>query len=302
MANDITDIVGSNRKDLRRSVSRFVSIDDRQENGIFYGRTNVYTTVSTDLVGDSIGDRRSGAVTIGGHEQIAASFVDQGTTPAAIVYGDGTSEATRFDTALGNQVGSLSLNSSTTSGGLYDDPGDIILTSASTTSTAFTSGGFEVGVEDGAGNLLTREVYDEPASIDSDLQFETTITLAPTVGGPGIFTDSGVKAFTDAVIASKNVLRAFTFSDQDDALDTDLTDLPNELYRATIATDLSGGEVVASARVTTSDTPSSGFPYTIKQGGVDDDTGDLVFAADNRDITLQTDTEYTAQVSVVVEN
>lgn len=301
MGRDISDFVAGNRRNLRRSTTRFVSTDQDGENGIYYGRTPVYCSVSTRLVGDTMGARQSGAVTIGGHEQIAASAVDQGSAPANIVYGDGTSEATRFDTALDNQLGSLSIASSSTSGGLYEDPGDIILTSASTTSVAFASSPFEVGVEAADGTLLTREVYDA-ATVDTDLTFEVTITLDPSASGQGVVTDSGTKALTDAVIGSKKVFRYFPFSDQDDALDKSLTSLPNETFRTQVANDLSGSEVVVVGRVTTANTPSSGFPYTIEQGGIVDDAGDLFFASSNRPITVNDDTTFTAQASIVVRN
>jgi len=246
-------------------------------------------------------NRVSGAVTIDGHELIAAAAIDQGSTPANVLYGDDTSEADRFDDTLGNQSGSLTINDESTSGGIYEDPGTITLTSASTSASNLPSGGFEVGVEDGTGDLLTREVYDT-YSVSSNIRFVVELTLSPSASGQGVITDDGTKALTDAVIGSKTVFRAFAFSDQEDGLDATLSSLPNETFRTQVANDLSGAEVVVVGRVTTGDTPSSGFPYTIEQGGINDNTDDLVFASDNRPITVNEDTEFTAQAAFVVRN
>jgi hypothetical protein len=309
MPRDLSDLVAGNRRQLRRSTSRFFGAAKDKQNGIFYGRQDVFTSVVTRLQDDSSGsfedvaaDRiAGGAVTIDGHELIAAAAIDQGSTPVNIVYGDDTSEADRFDTALGNQTGSLSISSSTTSGGLYEDPGTITLTSASTAASNLPNLGFEVGIEDGDGDLLSREVYESP-SVSGNIRFVVELTLSPSASGQGVITDAGTKALTDAVIGSKKVFRSFAFSDQDDALDATLTSLPNETFRTQVKNDLSGAEVVVVGRVTTGNTPSSGFPYTIEQGGINDDTDDLVFASSNRPITVNDDTEFTAQASFVVRN
>jgi hypothetical protein len=309
MARDITDIVVDTRRRLDRTSSRFVAIDPNQQRGLFFGTQTVETSVSTELQKrpsgttdpwqDATPAKRSGVVTVDGHELTAASLYGAGSTPDVIAYGDDTTAADKFDTALGNQLGTLNIASTSTPGS------DAVCTSASTTSNSFVTSLYEVGVKDGDADLVSREVFDGASSVDpsnDEIRFVTTITFTVDAFGQGLFTDAGAENVPEAVVDSSfDLFMAFVFSDQDDDLKKSQTSLPNETFRNSVTEDRTSADVIVTSRVTTDDT-ASGYPYDIVQAGVVTDNDVLIWASDNRALTVESDTEFTAEIRFVVSN
>jgi len=309
MARDLSDLVADNRRRIQRTNSRFVAIDPGLQNGLFFGEQTVITSVSTVLQKRASGSsdpwvdagatRQSGAVTLEGHALVAASMIATGSTPNQFLYGDGTTDADRFDTSLANQLDTLAIDSSTTSGG------DVVLTSAATTSNSWATSAFEVGVDDGNNDLLTREVYGggNVDTANDEVRFKTTITVEDGASGEALFTDAGLAAIADSVlVTSDDVFRSFAFSDTSGGLDASDTSLPGELFRNSTSDDRLDREVVVSTRITTTETPDGSIPFDIVQAGITDETDTLVWGSPSRAFTVESDTEFTAQATVTVRN
>lgn len=302
MPNSIDDIVADNRRSLRGTQTRFVSVESK--NGLFFGTSFVEATVTTEVqardeASSSASDwstvstsRSSGTVVNGGSQLIAASFDASGDTPGAIAYGTGTADATRFDSSLASLSGTIAQDTAT------DDGADVVVTSVATNDETIFEGDFEVGVRDSSGNLLTREVYSGPSNItDTDeVRAIVTITLTGSADGQAVYTTVGLNSMAQAVVASsRTVFKAWVFSDTADGVDASDTKIANEVFRNQTTRSVSNTDVEVKCDVGTGDTPNASIPFDIVESGVYDEDQNLVWGSPNATFTVESDTTFVAE-------
>lgn len=303
MGKRIDEIVARNRRSLRGTQSRFVSIQASEATGLFFGTSKIEATVSTELQKRAEGSsdpwvdagatRQSGVVVNQGKELIAASLDGQGNTLGAIVFGDDGTEATRFDTTLGNETGSLAQDTAT------DDDNDVVVTSVSQLDETPFTGTFEVGLEDSAGTLLTREVYDGASLASGDeVRLIVTITLTGAASGQAVYTTIGLNSMAQAVVASSRIVfKAWEFSDTADGVDASDTSIANTVFRNQTSRSVVNRDVEVTSNVTTDDTPDASIPFDIVESGVIDEDQNLVWGSPNATFTVESDTEFVAKTT-----
>jgi hypothetical protein len=307
MVRSLESIVGETRKDLDRTQGRFVAVSSQQERARFYGRQYVQLDVDTTLFTrpsgttdpfTEVGQTRSSVVsTRRGRELVAASTAGDGSVPDKIAYGDGTGDdADVTDTTLSNKTGDVSATVSATGKNVRVESDPIAAPS-------YIDNGYEVGIIDDGGALLTREVFDATGVDPSndDVKFETEVTISGRARGTSQWVAPyAFEQIADAVVSTNpaDPFRAFVYSDTQDTIQ-DYDQLPNEVLRQSVTVAHDGTSVVVTASVPDS-AVSGGSPYDIVQVGVHDDSNRLVWLANSHAITVD-DRGFVTQAQVTVQ-
>lgn len=311
MTKDADTLIGENRRDILNNFGRFERIDVNRRRSFAFG----LNPISVDV--DATVERRDrGQQVIFGHPDGERHGFDRGT------FGD---DKGAWETVGGTVDGTLDtswvvdlLLSGATSDGLQtlrqynrgngfnvskeNAPNELTLRATIPTVDYASGSGASTTVTayDGAGGKVVDVELNNTANADidasDDLRVSLDLTVSGNATGNSVITqnaEGGIVELFDFLQPTSFEFDRFVFGDTNGTLDKSSDGLTNEVFDAELSRAKKGGDIKLTSQVTPSDIIDVS-PTTIKQVGVTNADGALLFGTPTANTTVTDDATFLA--------